>query len=158
MFGPEHNEMLWAKVRQQQNSTGQHSGDDTIDHHEKNDVGKVYTRRGSSVLAAIKKTRGSNYTSDRQANNVKVINMSARGSRDNKVNTKHSPDKSSGSMCRMLPVRRRLNRISTRRGSGKMTKKQFHSFKNLVQFVQKHNVHSVKLLQIAMTPFKVCSH
>ena len=37
-------------------------------------------------------------------------------------------------------------------------KRKYHNFKSLVNFVVKQNKERVKLLQLVMTPFKVCSH
>ena len=148
MFGPLHNEMQWAKVRKEQISSGQNSVND----------GKVYRRRrrGSSVVDIIKKARGgSDNTSDIQANKGSVVKMSARGSSESKDNTEHPPDNRSDQKCQLLPDARR--KFSRRKSSMRMTNKQFRSLKTLVNFVQKHDIHSLKLLQIAMTPFKVCS-
>jgi hypothetical protein len=128
-------------------------GTSSGDRHKKNDDSLFlpHSRSGiSSVVKIMKSARGSSHDkSETQTNNGNDI-INPRVNTRRKVSVQvHSLLDSSRTL---VPKKRRR-----RKSNLALERTKYHNFKSLVKFVVKQTKERVNLLQLVMTPFKVCS-
>ena len=106
----------------------------------------------SSVMKLItKRARGSSHDkSDTQTNNDSAIIVSPRVNRSRKASVRKNVVIDS---CMDLGIQKRGRKNS----SLTLARKKYYNFKSLVNFVVKQNQERIHLLELVMTPFKVCS-